>query len=93
MDDAEAVTRALAQVSSPADAVELQRFFKTGTGEYGEGSGEQLGPGRHLGGDGAGRLVVRPAARPRPRARRRWARPRSATPPSTWTRYRRLRRP
>ncbi|MCZ4555347.1 DNA alkylation repair protein [Rhodococcus maanshanensis] len=37
MDDAAAVTRALALVSSPADVVELQRFFRTGPGEYGEG--------------------------------------------------------
>lgn len=37
MDDAAEVIRALAQVSSPHDATGLQRFFKTGRGEYGEG--------------------------------------------------------
>ncbi|MFD4180398.1 DNA alkylation repair protein [Rhodococcus sp. NPDC058514] len=37
MDDATTVTGALAQVSSSADATHLQRFFKTGPGEYGEG--------------------------------------------------------
>lgn len=34
---AEQVRAALAEVADPADAVHLQRFFKTGPGEYGEG--------------------------------------------------------
>jgi len=34
---AEDVRSALAEVSNPADAVELQRFFKTGDGQYGAG--------------------------------------------------------
>ncbi|WP_280267688.1 DNA alkylation repair protein [Nocardia wallacei] len=34
---AAAVRAALAEVADPADAVHLQRFFKTGPGEYGEG--------------------------------------------------------
>lgn len=34
---AEDVRQALAEVSDPADAVALQRYFKTGPGEYGEG--------------------------------------------------------
>lgn len=34
---AAAVRAALAEVSNPADAVHLRRFFKTGPGEYGEG--------------------------------------------------------
>lgn len=31
------VRQALAEVADPADAIHLQRFFKTGPGEYGEG--------------------------------------------------------
>lgn len=34
---AAAVRSALAEVAKPADAIHLQRFFKTGPGEYGEG--------------------------------------------------------
>ncbi|MBF6330463.1 DNA alkylation repair protein [Nocardia transvalensis] len=34
---AAAVQQALAAVADPADAIHLQRFFKTGPGEYGEG--------------------------------------------------------
>ena len=34
---ARAVGEALADLSDPKDAVHLQRFFKTGPGEYGEG--------------------------------------------------------
>ncbi|MFE3446645.1 DNA alkylation repair protein [Nocardia sp. NPDC059180] len=34
---AEQVRAALAELADPADAVHLQRFFKTGPGEYGEG--------------------------------------------------------
>lgn len=34
---AQAVRTALAEVADPADAIHLQRFFKTGPGEYGEG--------------------------------------------------------
>ncbi|MEU8896526.1 DNA alkylation repair protein [Nocardia sp. NPDC048505] len=34
---AELVRAALAEVADPADAIHLQRFFKTGPGEYGEG--------------------------------------------------------
>ncbi|MFJ1459842.1 DNA alkylation repair protein [Nocardia sp. N2S4-5] len=34
---AAAVREALAEIADPADAIHLQRFFKTGPGEYGEG--------------------------------------------------------
>ncbi|MEO8263414.1 MAG: DNA alkylation repair protein [Pseudolysinimonas sp.] len=37
MADAADVRAALAEFADPADAVHLQRFFKTGPGEYGEG--------------------------------------------------------
>jgi 3-methyladenine DNA glycosylase AlkD len=37
MASAEDVREALAQVADPADVVFLQRFFKTGAGQYGEG--------------------------------------------------------
>ena len=37
MSSAREVMAALAEVADPADAVHLQRFFKTGAGEYGEG--------------------------------------------------------
>ena len=37
MSSAHEVMAALAEVADPADAVHLQRFFKTGPGEYGEG--------------------------------------------------------
>ena len=37
MASAEDVRQALAEAADPADAVFLQRFFKTGPGEYGEG--------------------------------------------------------
>ncbi|MGY2063173.1 DNA alkylation repair protein, partial [Nocardia gipuzkoensis] len=37
MSTAAEVRHALAALADPADAVHLQRFFKTGPGEYGEG--------------------------------------------------------
>jgi 3-methyladenine DNA glycosylase AlkD len=37
MADAEDVRKALAEAADPGDAVFLQRFFKTGPGQYGEG--------------------------------------------------------